>query len=270
VTRRLMLVLLALAALAMPRALAADAEVETRLAAAAEAFAKAASVPDLETRRNAFRGAAGLFEEALASGHQNGALEYNTANAWFLAGDTGRSILHYRRALRLRAGDPQFEENLAAARARRCDQIEDAGGRAFLETVFFWHRGLTRRTKVRGGLAAWLAAFLLLLPWAWRRRNDGRARLARRFAVVAFVVALALGLSAAVESLDASGRAAAVVLVDEVELRKGDGFGYPARYENPLHAGAEVEVLEERGGWVRIELPDGKDGWVSADSVERI
>lgn len=246
-----------------------DVTIEERLSTAAEAFARAGAAEGMDARKQAYRSAATQFEQVLAGGHRNGALEYNTGNAWFLAGDVGRAILHYRRALVLRPGDPQIEANLATARSRRLDEIEAGSGQAFLETVFFWHAALTLPTKRTAGLLAYLLAFGLFGWAAWRAAPESR-RAIRVGGSVAMVLAVALVVSAWVEAAQSAAREDAVLLADEMPLRKGDGFGYPSRYENPLHAGAEFRVIEQRGDWARVALPDGKEGWVPLPSLERV
>ena len=242
----------------------------SRVAAATEAFRDATGTESSEGRVDAFRRAALLYREALAAGPRNGALEYNAGNAWLLSGDVGRAILHYRRALEVRPGDPRVEANLETARGRRRDQFETTFTRALTDTLLFWHRGLSLRSKVPAALTAWVLAFVVLsvgvvLP----RRPPGRAG-ALRSGLLLLIVALALGASAVVDLAARGERTAAVIVESDVELRTGDGASYPARYENPIHAGAEVRVLEERAGWVDIELPDGKSGWVPADMLELV
>jgi len=248
---------------------AADGALDSRLAAATEAFAKAGAADGIEARKSAYRRAAGLYDRALATGHRNGGLEYNVANAWFLAGDMGRAILHYRRALQLRPGDPQFEANLATARSRREDQIEAGSGRAVLETLFFWHGALSLPTKRGVGIAAYVLAFGLLGLLSLRPQLRS-LRTVQISAFALLVIASALIVSAWVEAAHDADRQDAVLVADVMPLRKGDGFGYPPRFENPLHAGAEILVLEERGDWVRVALPDGKDGWLPITAIERI
>jgi len=257
-------------ALAVLPAIASDDAIGAHVSQATAAFAKANETTGTEPRRDAFREAAGLYEQALAMGHRNGALEYNAGNACFLAGDVGRAILHYRRALVLRPGDPRVMANLSTARARRADQIDDTAGRAVLETVVFWHRGLSLRSKVPGSLAAWAAAFALLSVAVWFAPGDRRRLQMIRLAAVLLVVAAAVGVSAVVEELERGERDSAVVVADEVALRKGNGASYPARYANPIHAGTEIRVLEARGGWLEVELPDGKSGWLPGAMIERI
>lgn len=265
---RWFLVVLVLALVAPGRrAVADEAPPAEALRTASEAFASAAAREGVEARQDAFEQAARAFDAVAAAGHVNGALEYNTGNAWFLAGDVGRAILHYRRALRLRPGDPEIEANLDTARGRRVDRIETASGDAVLDTVFFWHRRMSLPAKRTTGLAVYALGFALLALVAWRRSLP---RVALAAGIVALAAATALLVSAAVESTDLAARQDAVVLADEMPLRKGDGFAYPPRYENPLHAGAEVRILEERGGWVRVALPNGSEGWLPVSAVERV
>ncbi len=239
------------------------------VAVATTAFRIAESTEGSEARTRAFGEAAALYEQALASGPPNGALEFNAANAWYLAGNDGLAILHYRRGLLVRPGDARIEANLETARARRRDQLDGDAGRAVIETIAFWHRGLSIRAKTTLSLAAW-AAGLLALAAALLVRSTAATRGLVRGGVVAVVIALAVGISAVVEASERARRDGAVVLADEVVLRTGDGETYPARYENPLHAGAEVRIVEERAGWTELLLPDGKQGWVPGDTVERL
>ncbi len=258
------------ALLALPRpARAADGVVE-RVAAATEAFRNATVLEGTEERSLSYRRAAELYDAALDVGPQNGALEYNAGNAWFLAGDPGRAILHYRRALLVRPGDARVLANLDTARSRRRDRFEETSTRALTETLFFWHSGLSLGTKIPLALAAWALGFGLLALHAWLRPHRvGRPDLGRAGALL-LVVALAIGISATVEMSARATRDAAVIVADEIALRTGDGTSYPERYENPVHAGAEVRLIEVRAGWVDIELPDGKRGWIPAESAERI
>jgi len=51
-------------------------------------------------------------------------------------------------------------------------------------------------------------------------------------------------------------------------VRKGNGEGYAPQFEQPLHEGVEFTILEQRGGWMHIELTDGNSGWVRQREVE--
>ena len=50
-------------------------------------------------------------------------------------------------------------------------------------------------------------------------------------------------------------------------MRKGDGEGFAKSFVEPLHAGTEFELVEQRGRWYHVELADGRRCWVPIDSA---
>ena len=59
-------------------------------------------------------------------------------------------------------------------------------------------------------------------------------------------------------------------MADEVIVRKGNSTSYEPQFNQPLYEGVEFTLIERRGDWLRIELPDGNSGWISADQAELI
>ena len=62
----------------------------------------------------------------------------------------------------------------------------------------------------------------------------------------------------------------AVILAREVIARKGDAPIYTPAFSAPLHAGAEVTILERRRDWLRVRVEDGNEGWIPAGTAESI
>ena len=58
-----------------------------------------------------------------------------------------------------------------------------------------------------------------------------------------------------------------MVLAEEVIARKGDSDTYEASFQDPLHAGTEFVLVEERGHWIHVELPDGRRCWLPSRDV---
>ena len=71
-----------------------------------------------------YHAAAEIYEGILAQGLSSVKLYYNLANAYFKEGQLGKSILFYRRALRLAPGSDDIRYNLSVAEARTKDNIE--------------------------------------------------------------------------------------------------------------------------------------------------
>lgn len=212
--------------------------------------------------RQLFESAAQQFESIVSSGIESGPLEYNLGNSYLQAGDTGRAILHYRRALRLTPNDSKLHANLREARRRCLTSIAPSRERRFLHDLFFWHYQSTPSQRWRIALVSYVAFWLVL---------GGRAVWRRRWLTVvtltAAVLAVACGASLAVADWHERNAPAGVVTALDVPVNKGPGTGYPRQFEQPLQPGTEFNRVGRRAGWWEIELPDGKGGWIDATNA---
>ena len=212
-----------------------------------------------------FRSAAQRLESVVASGIYNGRLEYNLGNCYLQAGDLGRAILHYRRAERMIPGDELLAANLAEARRRCLTHIPRARSSAFLRSVFFWHHQTSYGGRIRTALVAFALIWVCLILRVFLRHR-GVA-----LSVVLFAaVAASSGISAATTRWTDRNAPSGVITAMDVIAYKGPGGGYQKQFEEPLQPGVEFVVREQRGDYRKIELPDGKFGWVEAGAVELI
>jgi hypothetical protein len=216
-----------------------------------------------------------LFDESILrfrrivgkGGIHNGKLYYNIGNAYMLKGDTGRAILNYRRAERLMPDDTRLRQNLEFARSRVPDRIPVRPRKRILSTLFFWHYDLAAAT--RAGL------FLIAFNLIWLLGFLGLARLVRfrlrvPVVVLGLICALLVG-SLLVEEVSRREVREGVVVAGEVVGRKGpDATGYEPSFKEPLHAGVEFEVVEDRSEWVLVRLNDDRETWLPRSALEEI
>lgn len=221
---------------------------------------------DPQQAREFYQRAARRYESLISEvGVRNSKLHYNLGNAYFQLEDTGRAILHYLIAERLDPNDANVARNLAFARETRIDRLEATQGGAVLETLLFWHYDLSGAVRVRIFAVMWVCFWGLLLL-----RKAGREWVPREIAFgLGAVAALMLG-SLAYDAAAASQTVTGVVIVPEAVARQGDGLSYEPAFEDPLHAGAEFRVLEERPDWHRVELPDGRRCWLSDQDIDLV
>ncbi len=220
---------------------------------------------DPDRARRMFRSSAQRLGSLVATGIDNGLLEYNLGNCFLQAGDLGQAILHYRRAERLIPRDPLLTDNLREARSRRITNIEPTRRGAVLRNVFFWHFETTWAARVTAGLVAYALFWLLLSARAfWRRRAIIGC------AIACFVLTAMLAGSVTAEYWATQNAPAGVVTAMDVVVSKGPGVGYQRQFEQPLQPGVEFHVCERRGEWWRIELPDGKSGWIEASTADLV
>jgi hypothetical protein len=212
--------------------------------------------------KNAYRGAVIRFERIVADGNiHNGKLYYNIGNAYFRLDDLGRTILNYRRAGQFLAGDENLAQNLRYARSRRADQIEQKQETQVLQTLLFWHYDLSAGTR-----STIFAVFFLAFWVLASLRLYFADRIPRALLAACGALALLFFGSLAWE-MTAGDRGEGVVLAEQVIARKGDGDTYEPSFNEPLHAGTEFELIEDRGDWYQVELADGPRCWIPAASA---
>ncbi|MCW5979436.1 MAG: hypothetical protein KIT09_15270 [Bryobacteraceae bacterium] len=220
------------------------------------------SLRDPSAAREIYQRAALRLERiAREGGIRNGKLFYNLGNAYYQAGDIGRAILNYRRAELYVPGDPNLAQNLAQARKSRQDSIEEKQRTRVLRTLLFWHYDMSRAAR------AWLLALFSGAFWAGAAVRLRRSEWMPRTALAAAGALAVLFLVSLAAEAAGDRRPAGVILAAEVTARKGDGESYEPSFQEPLHAGAEFELLETRSGWRHIELPDGRQCWIPAGAA---
>lgn len=226
------------------------------------AFEQALTSQEPQAAQGLFLQAIAGYEQLIAAGVHNAKLYYNLGNAYFRRNDLGRAILQYRRGLRLEPGNRRLQANLSYARSQRVDQIDGARQDSVLHHVLFWQREL-------GPRAQWTLALTGYgLAWACAMVQRFRRHPAWRWAMVgAACFGGAFLVSTLLTHTQNTANRAGVVVAEEVVVRKGNGESYAPQLPQPLHAGTEFDVLEERGVWLAIRLANGTDGWIRRDSA---
>ena len=183
-------------------------------------------------------------------------------NAALGAGDRGRAVLAWRRALAVDPANERAVKNLAWVRDRAPIWLPRPAAGGALDSLFFWRSRLSVAQRHWVGAGAFGLAVALAIPWSRRR-----AKALRRLAAVPFVV-WATATGSAMLSTEVSD--AGVLLADGAVLRSADSVGAPPAFGNPLPSGTELTVLEERATWVRAALADGTQGWLPSRGIARV
>ncbi|MCA9262416.1 MAG: hypothetical protein KDA60_01150, partial [Planctomycetales bacterium] len=56
------------------------------------------------------------------------------------------------------------------------------------------------------------------------------------------------------------------VIVEEIVAREGNAMTFPPAFQDPLAVGVEVQVLDERRGWTRLQIATDK-AWVPSNTL---
>ncbi len=218
---------------------------------------------------------AGQFEQAveayrsvLGAGVESATLHYNLGNAYFKAGELGRAILSWERALALDPGLADARSNLELARTLTVDEVEPLPT-FWLVSAWRWWVDLLPRVVLLGTLAlGWL------LVWGGvAGRILARGERARRLGTLAVitgaVLVVVLGVNVAVREFGVGQVSRGVILADAVPVRSA-----PTEDDNltlfEIHEGTVVRIDQRTDSWAEVVLEDGKVGWVPAGVVEEV
>lgn len=234
----------------------------------ANASFRAANMASSDTERTeGYQQTILLYERLMREGKiQNAKLYYNLGNAYLLSNDLGRAILNYRRAERLDRSDPDIQKNLSFARSRRLDRVGIKTEQRVRQTLFFWHYDFTLQTRMGVACLGFGILCMTICLMIWRGRNS----LSTVTIVLSVLLFAACAGSVLVEVNTQADKAYGVITVEQTLAYQGDAETYPKSFKDPLHAGTEFEVLEQRPGWLHIRLADDSQGWIADPTAEII
>ena len=201
------------------------------------------------------------YERLLSLGYDASLLHYNLGNALLRGGELGRSIASYQRARARAPRDQDVLANLDFARQSTKDDLSPPQASATVQTLFFWHFVLSRdeiwATLLIGNLFFWSLGCYSV----WRGRL---AEWTRWTMVAAILLTIACGGSLFTRAL--APVRIAVVVPPEVNVLAAMRTDALVRFV--LHGGSEVRIEAESGGWLRVSLPDGQQGWMERRYLE--
>ncbi len=212
-----------------------------------------------------FAEAAQAYEQLVKRSVHDSAVYYNLGNAYFRQDDIGRAIFNYQRAAQLAPRDADIQANLAMARTQAVDQLPTTSSSPLEHFASTTRQYLTLNEMALLALGLW---FLFGLVWlVYRQMENGRSREMLQYILILsgllmVIAAFSLGSRVYVEN----NRQQAVVIAEVVDVSAGPSADTITEFD--LHSGAEIELLEQRGDWVRLALPGGQvQGWVPAEAV---
>lgn len=207
-------------------------------------------------------GRAASLLDSLGEEYRSAEYYLTLGNAQFEAGAPGRAILAYERGLRIQPGHNDLANNLRFVR-------EEAGVNVGDPPSFFilrWWQllGALVGTTVAYslGLLCWWVALGLALFWYLRRRSMEEKR---RFVLLP-VAGLMLGLAILCYTLGATRyttlhrQDVAILTVPVANLRVAPLEG--GTVEGALEEGSRLRITDTVGRYVKVELYDGRQGYL--------
>ena len=208
-----------------------------------------------------------LYQGIYNQGLESVELYYNMGNSAFKAQHYAQAILYYERAKLLDPKNADVLYNLDIANRYCLDKITPLPvffATAWLTDLSFWLS--PDGWAVTGLLALGLALVLLLLFFFARKRSS--RKWAFWLAIVVALLALTAFLLGNYAKAQRSNHDTGIVFVPVVSVKSS-----PDKQGKDLfiiHEGTKVRFIDQVGQWERIELADGRQGWIESGAAEKI
>ena len=211
-------------------------------------------------RQGNYPEAISAYEDIVKTGRVSGPLYYNLGNSYLKANQMGKAILNYERALQYipRDKDLKFNYQYALSWVNAPVAPMNFITNVFKEHVEFYTSGeMVFILTLLIGLLAVFQIVSLFLRWS------RRLRLNIMLLMGIFIVIYGIGLGM---KIDACQNTAVILKDSESHFEPVEN----STVHFKLPQGSKVKILETSEGWVKVERPDDKLGWVPETTLERI
>ncbi|MEA1785691.1 tetratricopeptide repeat protein [Arenibacter sp. GZD96] len=207
------------------------------------------------------------YLKILESGQHSSELYYNLGNSYYKINKIAPSIYYFEKALLLAPHDPEINTNLGYAQNMTIDVIEklpETAMRKFYTQVTGWLTFDQWAYTAVFFVVFFVMAYIVFyyLRYATQKR-------------VAFITSLACALAAVVAVVlaylrhtDFKNENPAIVFAEEVVITSEPNERSEEVFT--LHEGTKVNIVEELNNWQRIQIADGKTGWLPKDSIKAL
>lgn len=208
------------------------------------------------------------YEAVIKENKQHSAeLYFNLANSYYKMNKVAPAIYNYEKALVLKPHDPDVLNNLKFAKKLTIDEIKEVPKVGFAKLIQNFTGIFDYNTWAKISVAI---GFLFLLSFIGYYFSQ--LTLTKRIYFIGMfilLVVLALSISAGMsEKSHFDNDRPAIVFAELSEVRSEPQKGGAAIFL--LHEGAKVYVTESLGKWRKVELTDGTEGWLDAETIKEV
>lgn len=207
------------------------------------------------------------YENILANGEKSAFLYYNLGNAYFKNGELPKAILNYEKAALLDPNDSDIQHNLNFAYSNQPDNIEHLAP-GFLPRVFqSLYRLFSVDTWAILGIIFLILFCVAISIFLFAQRLSYR-RIALSTIICSFILGTTAVSCAQSRHAELTSHEYAIVIEPTTSIKTEPII--TATDLATIHGGIKVKIVNEAFGWLKVQLGNGKEGWILAQNIERI
>lgn len=214
----------------------------------------------------------GKYQEAINSyknikNAENANLYFNMANSYYKLNSVANAIYYYEKALKINPSHSGAKTNLVFAKRMTIDAIEPLP-KTFLQrlskqTIQQWHYNTWAIIA-----AVWAFLFVVFFLIYFFSKTAHKKVWWFNFSIAGIVCMLLSVLFAYHSYSVVKSQRAAIIFSPSIEVKNAPTQTGDAVFE--LHEGTKVQLLDDLDGWKKIKISNGKEGWISEDSLREI
>ena len=208
-----------------------------------------------------------LYQSILDTEVHSSELYYNLANAHYKLNHIAPSIYYYEKALLLNPNDKDIQNNLAFARNMTIDAIDVIPEVGFTRLINNATNTLSSDNWAMLAVTLVIVFVILFLSYFFSRSSN-KKRLA--FIVSGFCILMAMvSVAFAFHKYELTIKdQPAIVFAQEAQIKTEPNLRSVEAFK--LHEGTKVQVLDTLNNWKKIELSDGKTGWIMKEDLKML
>jgi tetratricopeptide (TPR) repeat protein len=207
------------------------------------------------------------YEQVLRTGYENFAIYNNLGNCFYRKNKIAQAMIAYERALKLDPSNKDIIHNITLLKNQIPDKIEP------MQKLFWkrWFNSLSNRQSINGWAVSVILIETLFLGFFISLIFVRRVFL-RRMAFLGIIFSILLLLCSVVflisQNAQMDNNREAVIVSREVPVRYSPDASSKNMFS--IHEGLKVQILDQIDEWCKIQLEDGRYGWLLKSSIEVI
>ena len=211
-----------------------------------------------------YQEALGSYQQILSNGETSAALYFNLANTHYKLNNIAPSVYYYEKALQLKPNDSDIENNLEFARNMVIDDIEEVPETGLSKMV----NNTISKLSFDGW--AWMAIvssviFAIFFLLYYFSAGAKFKRLFFGVSILFLIVSIGSVAFAYQQQSMIENSQYAIIFAEEVPVRSEPNLRSNELFL--LHEGTKLKVLETFQDWIKLELSNGAQGWMTKNEV---
>ena len=204
------------------------------------------------------------YEEILESGKHSAAVYFNLGNSHYKKNEIAPSIYYYEKALLLEPGDREIQNNLRFARNMTLDAITplpQTDLQRFYKRLVF---ALSQEGWTYAGIF-FVLLFVSTYVFFLGSKTPNKKRIGLITSLASLMLAVVCTTLSYLQYRAYHEDQPAIIFAREIPVRSEPNERSTSAFL--LHEGTRVQVLDSLDQWRKIELADGQNGWITAESI---